>query len=280
MTDNSIFISSRQNPRIKRLCSLSDKKARETEGLFRFDGIKLLEEAIVCGITIEEIYVRETLSLAVETRLAKSLCKISEDRVIYVADHVFDKITEEKSPEGIITVAKHIDKFRKIVKIYKEEFLERDSGVLIIESVRDPGNIGTMIRSAVSLGIDKVIISSDCADLYNPKTIRAAMGALFKISVDKISADALPEAIKELREIGYRVFAAALDERAEMLGDVELFAKDCFVIGNEGHGLSKEVIEACDGSVMIPMRDDCESLNAAAASVILMWEMRRARQSK
>ena len=149
--------------------------------------------------------------------------------------------------------------------------------LLLLEAIRDPGNLGTIIRSAASLGIDKIVLSFDCADLYNPKTIRAAMGSLFSQKVDILPEGKMPEYISALRESGRRVFAAALHREAKILGREEIFCDDCFVIGNEGHGLSDEVIAACDSSVIIPMREGCESLNAAMAAGIFIWEMARAK---
>ena len=200
---------------------------------------------------------------------------LGADKVILVSDSVFEKMSLEKAPEGVITVAKYIDKIRKITKIENVELPSPAESVFLAESLQDPGNLGTLIRSAAALGIDRVVISADCADVYNPKTIRAAMGGLFYISVDRVDADIFAEYIKALRESGRRVFAAALDESAESLDKLELRAGDSFLIGNEGHGLSDSAIGACDRSVMIPMRDEVESLNAAAAAVILMWEMKK-----
>ena len=269
-------ISSRQNPTVKRVCALLDKKARETEGLFRFDGIKLFSEAVDCGLDIEGLYLRESSREAVYSRASRELTSLSKDRIICVSDAVFDKMSEERAPEGIITVAKHIDKFRKIDTIVNADLPDAEKSVLLIESLRDPGNMGTVIRSAVALGIGRIVMSADCADIYNPKTIRAAMGGLFRADILRIENKLMPEYISRLRQSGRRVFAAALDESAAMLGELETVKGDCFVIGNEGHGLSREVISACDRSVMIPMCEGCESLNAAAASVILMWEMQKA----
>ncbi|MBQ8140473.1 MAG: RNA methyltransferase [Clostridia bacterium] len=274
--DGTLVITSRQNPRVKKLAALSDKKTREAEGLFRFDGIKLFEEAAACGVEIESVYIKESLSGEICARLSHCLEAIPRERIACLSDSVFDRVTEEKSPEGIITVAKYIDKFRKIVKIDKEDFPRNSESVLILESVRDPGNVGTIIRSAAALGVGRVLFTSDCADLYNPKTIRAAMGALFRINADKIDAPLLPEYILGMRGTGRRVFAASLDEGAVLLGDTEISSGDCFVIGNEGHGLSEQTIKACNGSVIIPMQAGCESLNAAAASVIFIWEMKKA----
>ncbi len=271
-----LLISSKQNPRIKGVCALADRREREAVELFRFDGIKLLIEAIEKGIAIESVYIRESSADHVAERLGERFSRIGGDRIVTVSDSVFDKMSLEKAPEGVITVAKYIDKIRKITKIENVELPPMSESVFLAESLQDPGNLGTLIRSAAALGIDRVVISADCADVYNPKTIRAAMGGLFYISVDRVERDIFAEYIKALRESGRRVFAAALDDSAATLDKLQLKAGDCFLIGNEGHGLTKDAIDACDRSVIIPMRDEVESLNAAAAAVILMWEMKKA----
>ena len=270
-----LLITSKQNPKIKGVCALAEKREREATGLFRFDGIKLLIEAVDKGVEIDSVYIRESSLDQIRSRLGDKLSLIDRERIVLVSDSVFDKMSLEKAPEGVITVAKYIDKIRKITKIESVELPEVSESVFLAESLQDPGNLGTLIRSAAALGIDRVVISADCADVYNPKTIRAAMGGLFYISVDRVERDMFGEYIKALRKTGRRVFAAALDDKAKTLDKLGVRAGDCFVIGNEGHGLTTETIGACDGSVIIPMRDEVESLNAAAAAVILMWEMKK-----
>ena len=141
---------------------------------------------------------------------------------------------------------------------------------MLLESVRDPSNVGAIIRSAAAIGIDRLILSADCADIYHPKAVRASMGTLFNQRIDRVGD--LAATIEEMKESGRRVFAAALDERALMLGKFEIVAGDAVVIGNEGHGLSSEVVAACSNSVIIPMSGRAESFNAAVAASILMWE--------
>lgn len=281
MIDRDSLITSRQNAGVKRLCAISEKKAREAERVFRFDGSKLFLEAVACGVEIEKVYICETSAESIAQKVGSELSMLEHDKVVYLSEHVFQKVTDERAPEGIITVAKYIDKSHKSVTINnEEEFLPgREECVMLIESVRDPGNLGTMIRSAAALGIDRLIISSDCADIYNPKTIRAAMGGLFRLNIDKLDSGlSMSRYIGALRDGGRRVFAAALDTDALTLGDAELKSGDCIVIGNEGHGLSRDTIDSCDRSIIIPMSAGCESLNAAAAAVIFMWEMHRAKK--
>ncbi len=277
MINRNAVITSRQNPSVKKVCALSEKKWREEYSLFRFDGIKLFREGLASGLEIDSVYIRESSADALQTRLSAELSSLPRESIICVSDSVFEKMSEEKSPEGIITVAKHIDKFRKNIKIDSISLPEKEETVLLLESLRDPGNLGTVLRAAAALGVDRVVMSSDCADVYNPKTIRAAMGGLFRIKTDSIGEGRLAEYIALLKGTGRRVFAAALDEGAAKLGELQITEGDSFVIGNEGHGLSRAVIEACDRSVIIPMTAGCESLNAASAAVILIWEMRRAK---
>ncbi|MBQ1962609.1 MAG: RNA methyltransferase [Clostridia bacterium] len=146
----------------------------------------------------------------------------------------------------------------------------KNERIVLLESVRDPSNIGAIIRSAAAIGIDRLILSADCADIYHPKAVRASMGTLFNQPIDRVPE--LSSVIRQMRENGRRVFAAALDEDAVRLGDFIPESGDCVVIGNEGHGLLPETVEACDKTVIIPMTDRAESLNAAVAASILMWE--------
>ena len=269
------IIRSRQNKNIVELCKLTDRKAREASKTFRFDGIKLLEEAIKNDVEICAVFLSCSAQERVLEFLHQRFGRAYEDKIekcFVVSDDIFDKISEEKSPEGVITIAKYIDKLQKNATIYNSvHFLQmKNESIVLLESVRDPSNVGAIIRSAAAIGIDRLILSADCADIYHPRAVRGSMGTVFNQPIDRVSD--LAKTIKELRESGRRVFAAALDERALSLGEFEIRAGDAVVIGNEGHGLSGEVIAACSGSVIIPMSERAESFNAAVAASILMWE--------
>ena len=275
MEFNGEIIRSRQNRHVVELCKLSDRKVREASRLFRFDGIKLFSEAVMSGVEIETVALKESEA----DRLTAMLCERhkttvfdSVGRVLVLSDDLFDKISEEKSPEGIITIAKYIDKFKKNATIYNSvDFSEMENErIVLLESVRDPSNIGAIIRSAAAIGVDRLIISADCADIYNPRAVRASMGTLFNQRIDRVTD--LVGTIQGLRQVGRRVFAAALDKQAKPLGSFSIERGDCVVIGNEGHGLSPETVAACSHSVIIPMTARAESFNAAVAASILMWE--------
>ena len=147
----------------------------------------------------------------------------------------------------------------------------RGERIVLLESVRDPSNVGAIIRSAAALGIDRIIMSADCADVYHSRAVRASMGTIFNQRIDRV--EDLPEVIRGLCGAGRRVFAAALDRDALTLGTFNVEAGDCVVIGNEGHGITEQAKAACTHSVIIPMSERAESFNAAVAASLLMWEL-------
>ena len=270
------IIASRQNRRIVELCKLDDRRAREKNRRFRFDGVKLLCEAIRRDVPLRELYLRVSTAEKVATRMEELYgCTLADAAcpVFGVEDELFDRISEENAPEGVICVANYIDKCHKMNTIYNKEdgILSDESPAILLESVRDPLNVGAIIRSAAALGVGHLVLSADCADIYHPRTVRAAMGPLFSMPITRV--DDLPEAIRALRASGHTIYAAALDEGAARLGEITLPQPAGAVIGNEGHGLSPATIAACDRSVYIPMQADTESLNAGVAAALIMWEL-------
>lgn len=262
------YISSKSNALVIRLAKLKDKKYRKAEGLFRFDGIKLFYEAAKNCAPIEYVLVNESARdkycIEVETNC---VC----DKLYVISDDAFMKLTDEQSPEGIITVCKNLDNITFEDNTDTLAKLLEGKRVLMLESVRDVGNMGTIIRSARAFGIDALVISSDCADLYNSKTVRAAMGALFTQKIFVV--DSISTTVASMRNEGARVFAAALNRNAKKLGEIELIKGDAILIGNEGHGLSEKSIFACNECVYIPMEEGSESLNAGIAASVCMWEL-------
>ena len=277
------IITSRQNRRIVELVKLDDRRAREKTRTFRFDGVKLLCEAIRRGVELDSVFLRAGTADKVSERMQElygyALSEVGCP-IFGVEDSLFEKISQENAPDGVITVAKYIDKSHNFIIIYKEDETngQKDAPILLLESVRDPLNVGAIIRSAAALGVGRLVMSADCADLYHPRTLRAAMGPLFSMPVTRV--EDLAGTVKALRESGRRVYAAALDDTAIRLGSPEFDGERtghpvAAVIGNEGHGLSPAVIAACDLSVYIPMEADTESLNAGVAAALIMWELGR-----
>ena len=267
------IITARSNPLIKRVAALQDKKGREAEKSFVVEGEKLSYEALESKLPITHIFIAES-------RYSKILPKIKAynfgnaydyTEVIKVSDSVFEKISSEKAPQGIISVIKYLDFFDKMDIIYKEEFfLKKDERALILCSVRDPLNLGSVIRSSVAFGVEHIILTSDCADVYNTKAIRSAMGSMFKIRITAISN--LEAFIAIARKAERRVLAAELTDNAISLNDAALTDSDIVIIGNEGHGIPREISALCDASIYIPISKNTESLNASCAAAIFMWE--------
>lgn len=259
------IITSRTNPLIVRMAKLSERKNRDEERLFGVEGVKLFEEMQKAGIVPKYAFATEN-----QSHLLSSLP--TSTRGYLVSDGVYEKISSEKSPQGIFCAVEYLDKRHKFATIYGGDF---QASVFCAERIRDPGNLGAILRSARAFGIGTVILSDDCADLYSPKTVRAAMGALFAVST--LRTPDMAATLKDLAGRGYKTFAAALDSTAVQLGALAVDEKTCFVVGNEGQGLTPDTMNACAHKVYIPMTGNCESLNASVASSLLMWEMVRGR---
>ncbi len=260
------IITSRKNQLITKVAKLSDKKHRDAEGLFRIDGVKLFLEAVQSGIKLEHTFIAVSKREHILELLASQLENIG-GTIHFVSDDVFDKLTDEAAPQGIVGVAK------KYHTVPLSIPCSGDFRAIYLSSVRDPGNLGTIIRTAYAFGVDRVFVSSDCADIYSPKTLRAAMGNIFRQPISIVS-DEIAFA-NEIQSAGCKIYAAALNREARRLGDFELPNRVCVAVGNEGHGLSEEFISACSGAVFIPIMSGCESLNVASASSVLLWEMQR-----
>ena len=265
------IITSRQNPTVVKLCALLDKKERRKSRLFRIDGHKLFSEAIECGAEIELV----ALSADKADRF-KPLTARSGAKTILLSPEVFSKITDEKAPDGIIAVVKYIDGLHKVLSASDiPAIAASDRRIMAFESLRDPGNLGTVIRSASAFGVDTLILSDDCADIYNPKTLRGAMGAIFSREI--LICKDFPAALSRFSCEGRRVLAATLDTESIPVGKAALTERDIVLIGNEGHGLSKSAVDVSDLSVILPINTGhgVESLNAATAASVFMWEQRR-----
>lgn len=250
-------IESRSNPKVIWARGLSERKNRQKEGLFRFEGIKLFSEALREKLDIVCVFATEKALALFDGVFA------SFDGEIYeVSDSVYEKLTDENAPQGVLTVAKMSSPAMKSTGL-----------TILLDGVADPGNVGTVIRCADAFGAERVILGEGSADAFGQKTVRAAMGSLFRVPTERAS---LEETIEMLNNEGYSVYAAMLDRSSVRIDEIAKDGKLAFVVGNEGHGISADVRAACTGSVIIPMREDgAESLNAAVAASVIMWEHKR-----
>lgn len=273
MKTRNEVISSRNNPTVKWAASLLDKKGREAEKAFIAEGEKLTFEAIFANLPVTHVFVCEGKSKEFMDKMEAALAApaYKDCELILLSESAFSKISTEKAPQGVSCVIKYLDFFQKLDIIYKEDFcLLPGERALALCSVRDPGNLGSVIRGAVAFGIDHLILSADCADVYNPKTVRSAMGSLFRTRITAVSNFA--SFITSAKDVDRRVFAAELTDNAKPLSEISLQKSDIIMIGNEGHGIPKEISSLATGSVYIPISEKTESLNASVAASIFMWE--------
>ena len=248
-------ITSRENAKIKYACAVRDsEKQRAADGLFFAEGPKLcLELAKSC--TPRAMY-------ATAAALAKTP-ELAQFDPAEIAPHVAEKLSGTKSNQGVFALFE--------TPVPPADTLDTARRILMLEGVQDPGNVGTVIRTANALGMDAVVLTGACADLYGPKTVRAAMGALFRQPVLTCATD---ELMQLLRANGLKLYGAALTDTAQDLRCVPL-TPAAVAIGSEGRGLSAQLLAQCDGQIIIPMQPGAESLNAAVAAAVVMWEIAR-----
>ncbi len=262
------MITATSNKRIKWLVTLSEKaKERKKEGVFLVEGIKMFEEAT--EDYIKEVYVSESFlsKYSNENELMEKLQKVSYE---IVSDEVFKKISDTKTPQGILCVMKQY-------KYTLEDLLKKENPMFVLlEDIQDPGNLGTILRTAEGAGVDGIIMTKETVDIYNPKTIRATMGSVYRIPF--IYVDSLKEVIEILQKNNISVYAAHLLGRT-YYDSFDFKKGSAFLIGNEGNGLKKETADLANSYLKIPMEGKVESLNAAIATSLLMYEAYRQRRS-
>lgn len=256
-------ISSRTNDRVKyvlRLCN--EASARRESGECVAYGLKLADEAVRLGAEIKELWLTEN---AAERCAAEypNLVRGARETVM-MSESVAQKLSDQPSKQGALAV---------VGIPAAPDFVEtvRCGRIIALSAVQDPANVGTVIRTAAALGWH-VLLDSRCADPFSPKALRSSMGAAFSQPIARAVDEV--EAIEHLKEAGHEVYAATLRGGALTLGDFKAPEKLTVVIGSEGRGLAQEVEAACPESVIIPMTANVESLNAAAAAAVLMWELK------
>lgn len=255
------LITSKQNPSVVTAAKLADKKYRDMTRTFAFEGEKLLSDALSCGVHLTRVFATE----AAYRKYGGLFSSIDAGILSLVSEPVYEKLSFERAPQGIFCVAEY----------FRAPKSSDPSFVLLLDGVSDPGNFGAVLRAADALGVDAVYAGRGGADLYNPKTVRACMGSLFRVDVH-MTEDVAGE-ISRLRDEDFRIYATMLDSRSKDIRSLDFSGKIGFVIGNEGAGISLPVAEACTGSVIIPMREGPQSLNAAVAAGITLWEAARRR---
>lgn len=241
-----MLISSKANPTVKHVSSLTEKKFRKEFGEFLVEGIKAVDECISSGAEVVQIICSENL----------------EDKypnATVVTEQVFDYLSTEKTPQGVIAV----------VKIPQNKLVAPVGGCLLLDRIQDPGNIGTIIRTANAAGY-KDIYLINCVDPFSPKAVRASMGGIFYVNLHFGTYEEVFGVLKDVK-----IITADMD--GEDVFKFETPQNYCLCIGNEGNGVSEEVVSHSDYTVKVPMRETCESLNAAVSAGIIMYALKNNR---
>lgn len=244
-------ITARKNPllqQVRRL--LSSRKEREESGLFAADGTKLLREAIAWWPGLDTVILSDGVSMEIPEGV----------RVVQVPEDVMASISPMQTPQGALFLCRLPEKAPFVPK----------PGMLLLDGIQDPGNLGTILRTADALEIPVALLEG-CADPYSHKTVRASMGAVFRSPVIQTTWE---EAARALGKAKIEIGVTALSERAKDLRQAPL-SQMAVVIGSEGQGVQKEILDAAQRELIIPMNPRCESLNAAVAATIVMWQMKQ-----
>ncbi len=237
-----MHIESTSNQRIKETNKLKQKKYRDESGLFLIEGYHLVEEAYKAGI-LKEVFTTSNINLDVP--------------ITYVTEEIIKYLSDVETPQNIIGVCRKLDNNTIGDK------------VVVLDDIQDPGNLGTIIRSAVAFNFDTIILSENSVDVYNPKVVRASQGMLFKLNIIRKN---IKEIINDLKENNYQILATKVTDGKDVKS-LEKNKKICIIMGNEGKGVSEDVLNLADDFIYIKMNDECESLNVAIATSILLYEL-------
>ena len=251
-------ITSPENSVVKALRKLDKKKYREESGLFAVEGLRACSLAANSPFAIDAFYLSESF-----------LAEYQGDHRFWEAfpcylltDKIFASVCDTQTPQGILCTA----------KITKNADISQHSRYIYLDNVRDPGNVGTIIRTADALGFECILLSEGCADVYSPKVVRSTMGSIFSV---QMVADCTISTLEELQRNGCQIVASALTDNSHNLYKADFEKKMVFVVGNEANGVCDEILGISDLTVKIPMVGEAESFNVSIAAALLMGEVAR-----
>ncbi len=260
-------ISSKDNELIKHIKKLKDKKYRDESNEYIIEGVKLIEEAVKENAKIKKVIICEdtTRTYEIPTNI---MLEIAKYECVYVTDKIFNSITQVTNPQEIMAI---IEKNTNNTEIDFTQDI-----IIALDDVQDPGNLGTILRTVDSIGLNQIIVSKETADAFNPKVVRSTMGAIFRVKI--IEVDNLQDTIKQIKKHHFKLMVTSLQTNNSIY-DIE-FKKKIIVIGNEANGVSKEIQDIADERAKIPMLGRTESLNASVAAGIVMYEYVRQKLNK
>lgn len=258
-----MVITSKDNEIVKHIKKLKEKKYREEYKEFIVEGIKMVQEAIEENAEIKSIIICDDCK--VQSNIPSELMyEIAKFNCIYVAEKVFVTMSDVINPQGIMAIIKKPENKETEIDFSKDIYL-------LLDNIQDPGNMGTILRTADSLNMTQIIVSKGSSDIYNPKVVRSTMGAIYRIKV--VEVESLAKTVKEFKKHKIDVYATDL-RTDKSIYDVD-YKKSAIVIGNEANGVSEEVLKEATDRIKIPMIGKTESLNAAVATSVILYEAYR-----
>lgn len=270
------MITSLANDRVRRVVAYVEKsKKRREDGVFIIEGMKMLREAPV--LQVSEVYVTERFVDGAGEDDKEILWRYGAE---LVSEEVMNRMSDTQTPQGVLAVVRHYDyTMEEVLEGYSAGTAEGEKAtplLLVLENIQDPGNLGTMLRSGEGAGVTGVILTKGCADIYNPKVIRSTMGSIFRVPYI-YAEESAAEVVRDLNARGINTYAAHLQGKRNY-DEFDYTLPSAFLIGNEGNGLTEEAAEAARTKILIPMKGEVESMNAATSSAILTFEAARQRR--
>lgn len=252
-------IESKENSLIKLINGLqSSTKKRKENSAFVLEGLRICKDAYENDIVFEGLVV----SFSAFEKLYDDISLLAEksEKCYKIPDSLFRKISDTTTPQGVIAIVKAFS--------LEKEAIDKKGRYIALENIQDPSNLGAVARTAEALGVGGIIVSDNGCDPYSPKSLRASMGTLLRMPVFTLSNFS-----NEISNLGLKTYACVVDKAAQNLGDISFSDGSVLIIGNEANGITEETKKASDFKITIPMRGNAESLNAAVAASIAMWEM-------
>lgn len=260
-----INISSKDNERFKYTKSLLKSKNRQKELKYIIEGYRILTLAIECNVDLDYVFINETFENKEEHKIFINKLEEKNIKIFKINNKIFKELVDTENTQGILGVIKFKEK--KIEHNINHE----DRFILILDRIQDPGNMGTIIRTADAVGVDAIIALKGCVDIYNPKVIRSTMGSIFDMNIIHCTQK---ECLEELKSKDFKIVSSYLNTD-NYYNETKYYDRTALVIGNEANGINDDLINHSEILVKIPIYGKAESLNAAISSAILMYEIKK-----
>lgn len=265
-------ISSKDNEIVKSVKKLKEKKYRDLENAYIVEGIKMVKEAILEKASIKQIIICDDCEKS-DSIPKELMYEIARYDCTYVTNKVFKYISEVQTPQGVLAI---IEKNNKSLNSDYSDINYNEDIIVALDDIQDPGNLGTILRTVDSVGLTQILVSRRTADCYNPKVVRSSMGAIFRVKV--IECEDLLETLKEVKKNKFKVLVTSLGD-SKNIYEMK-YNKKVLVIGNEANGVEERIMKIADEKIKIPMLGRTESLNAAVATGIVLYEYVRQKLGK